>query len=225
MKKMKSDQNTETRDLLIDTAGRLIANNGLQVTLRDIVASAGQSLGSIRYHFGNREGLLDAVAERASNGWRNNYTLINYILETGAELLKTPKGRREILRRAVDVFFHFINESDQRPGWAVGFMIRVLNPAYPSSCRKKFIERVAEPNRKSVNHLVLTLCPDLSPEEAEILNLNLFATPLFHYEMTYNPQKPVPFETKIPPSQFYIMVKESIVRNAWLVLEHVRKNG
>src|SRR6266700_2653640 len=54
-----------TRELLMVTAERLIAMNGVEgVTLREIQAAAGQSNSSvITYHFGSQAGLVRALLE------------------------------------------------------------------------------------------------------------------------------------------------------------------
>ncbi|MAK81727.1 MAG: hypothetical protein CMJ17_07595 [Phenylobacterium sp.] len=55
-----------TRDRLLDAAERLFAEKGLRGTsLREIVAAAGQrNESAIQYHFGDREGLVDALVAR-----------------------------------------------------------------------------------------------------------------------------------------------------------------
>lgn len=53
------------RDRLVETAERLIAERGLQVPLRDIAVAAGQRNNSaVQYHFGTRDGLVEAVIRR-----------------------------------------------------------------------------------------------------------------------------------------------------------------
>lgn len=57
---------TATREALLREAERLFARHGLyQVQLRQIVVAAGQrNTSAISYHFGSREGLLDAILVR-----------------------------------------------------------------------------------------------------------------------------------------------------------------
>lgn len=51
------------RERIIVAAERLIAEHGVDVPLRDIAAAAGQRNNSaVQYHFGSRDGLIDAVA-------------------------------------------------------------------------------------------------------------------------------------------------------------------
>jgi AcrR family transcriptional regulator len=57
---------TATRALLLREAERLFARRGVyQVTVREIVEAAGQrNVSALNYHFGSREGVLDAILER-----------------------------------------------------------------------------------------------------------------------------------------------------------------
>ncbi|MGV9413251.1 TetR family transcriptional regulator [Nocardia sp. NPDC003693] len=55
---------TEARERIILAAEQLIAERGQSVPLRDIAAAAGQRNNSaIQYHFGSRDGLIEAVVE------------------------------------------------------------------------------------------------------------------------------------------------------------------
>ncbi|WP_330276130.1 TetR family transcriptional regulator [Lentzea sp. NBC_00516] len=54
----------DARERIIVAAERLIAEHGPEVPLRDIATAAGQRNNSaVQYHFGSRDGLIDAVAE------------------------------------------------------------------------------------------------------------------------------------------------------------------
>lgn len=63
-----------TSERLVDAAERLVAQHGLAVSDRAILRAAGQRNNSaIAYHFGTRQGLLDAVWHRrtaVTNAWR-----------------------------------------------------------------------------------------------------------------------------------------------------------
>jgi AcrR family transcriptional regulator len=64
----------ETREKILDTAERLIGEQGYAATsLRHIIAEAGVNLAAVHYHFGSKEELLDAVVQRRAatvNGLR-----------------------------------------------------------------------------------------------------------------------------------------------------------
>jgi AcrR family transcriptional regulator len=57
---------TETRARLLREAERLFARSGVyQVTVREIVEAAGQrNVSAVNYHFGSREGVLEAILVR-----------------------------------------------------------------------------------------------------------------------------------------------------------------
>ena len=57
---------TETKERLVREAERLFARRGLyQVTVREITEAAGQrNVSALNYHFGSREGILDAILTR-----------------------------------------------------------------------------------------------------------------------------------------------------------------
>lgn len=53
------------REVLLDAAERLVAERGLDVGLRDVAVAAGQRNNSaVQYHFGGRDGLIEAVVRR-----------------------------------------------------------------------------------------------------------------------------------------------------------------
>jgi len=56
---------TDTKHKILDTAERLIAEQGFAATsLRQIIAEAGVNLAAVHYHFGSKEELLDHVIAR-----------------------------------------------------------------------------------------------------------------------------------------------------------------
>ena len=56
---------SDTSDRILNSAEQLFASCGLAtVTLRDITAAAEVNLAAVNYHFGSREGLIEAVLRR-----------------------------------------------------------------------------------------------------------------------------------------------------------------
>jgi AcrR family transcriptional regulator len=54
-----------TRERLLEVAEGLFAESGFdQVSVRDITQAAGANVAAVNYHFGSRNGLVDAVVER-----------------------------------------------------------------------------------------------------------------------------------------------------------------
>lgn len=58
------------RDALLEAARRLILEKGFtDTTARDLVSASGTNLGSIGYHFGSREALLNQALEELFDEW------------------------------------------------------------------------------------------------------------------------------------------------------------
>lgn len=63
-----TDRGMKRRNALIDAAHKLFLERGYgQVSVNDIVAEAGGSLSTLYRHFGNKEGLFQAMIERRSH--------------------------------------------------------------------------------------------------------------------------------------------------------------
>jgi AcrR family transcriptional regulator len=58
-------RDASTKERILDVAEHLFINEGFsESSMRQITARAGVSLGAVNYHFGSKEGLLEAVVER-----------------------------------------------------------------------------------------------------------------------------------------------------------------
>jgi AcrR family transcriptional regulator len=90
----------ETREKILDTAQRLIGEQGYAATsLRQIISEAGVNVAAVHYHFGSKEDLLDALVMRKA-GPVNEARLAALTLveqEAGA-------GKPE-LEKVLDAFF------------------------------------------------------------------------------------------------------------------------
>jgi AcrR family transcriptional regulator len=66
-RKMRDSGSTTTSEKLLDAAVELFAANGFNATtIRNIAKHTGMTIPNIYYHFGNKEGLLIAILERAT---------------------------------------------------------------------------------------------------------------------------------------------------------------
>ncbi|MBX3207041.1 MAG: helix-turn-helix transcriptional regulator [Labilithrix sp.] len=82
----------DTRASLIRAAEKLFAARGVDaVSLREVSAAAGQANNSaVAYHFGSREGLVDAILERHSTPIQARYAAQSELLERqGSSSLRT----------------------------------------------------------------------------------------------------------------------------------------
>ncbi|MGA2453886.1 MAG: TetR/AcrR family transcriptional regulator [Solirubrobacteraceae bacterium] len=63
------------RDALLDAAKALLRESGRdEITARDLVAASGTNLGSIGYHFGGKDALLDEAARLVFEEWAEAVT-------------------------------------------------------------------------------------------------------------------------------------------------------
>ncbi|MFP8965730.1 TetR/AcrR family transcriptional regulator [Pokkaliibacter sp. CJK22405] len=100
----------ETRDSILDAAEATFANEGLNASMRRIMAVAGVNVASIHYHFGTREDLLNAVLERRAE------SITQARLVMLDEALAKPEIQLEDLVMALYLpYFDPSRTSD--PGW------------------------------------------------------------------------------------------------------------
>lgn len=113
-----------TRHRLIEAAGELFARRGIEaVTVRDITLRAGTKPNAVGYHFGGREGLIDAVWEYALDPWKDN-RMTRYCAEN-ERLFDTPDGRRQLVTDLIELFYVNLY-ADGRPLWANLFLLRAM---------------------------------------------------------------------------------------------------
>jgi AcrR family transcriptional regulator len=122
---------TATKERLLREAERLFARRGLwQVTLREITEAAGQrNVSALNYHFGSREGVLDAILTRhgdptdvrrgehlaAVGEQADTRDLIAALVLPYGANLATPEGR-DYLRIVAQMTGQFAGWRDVRPG-------------------------------------------------------------------------------------------------------------
>lgn len=62
---METEAANDTKKALLEAACALFAEKGFeQVSVREITGLAGANVAAVKYHFGSRDGLMDAVVER-----------------------------------------------------------------------------------------------------------------------------------------------------------------
>ena len=97
---------TDARTRILTAAARLFAARGLAgVGLREITAEAGVNLAAVNYHFGSKEGLLEALfAQRAKPICEERLRLL--------ALCRAARGRPPMLEQVLDAFL--------RPAFSLG---------------------------------------------------------------------------------------------------------
>ena len=117
-----SENNVKTRDLLIQTAGKLFTHHGVKgVQAKDIAQAANAVPNAITYHFGGLDNLIDAVWEHALSNI--DYGQIENYYEKNQHLLKTPDGKRQLISELIDIFFKMIWNGDDESHWEIAFLL------------------------------------------------------------------------------------------------------
>lgn len=115
------DDGRETRQRIIDCAGRLFAQNGYdKTTSKSICLEAGVNLAAINYHFGSRDGLYQAVIAEV-------HQHIITITDLEGLLANTEMTPRTKVESFISTFIHTAVYSDT---WYVPVWIReILTPS------------------------------------------------------------------------------------------------
>lgn len=120
-----------TKQRLIMAAGELFAQNGIKaVTVRAIAKKAGENLGLIKYHFGGKAGLLDAVVDFATMIWQSD-PLGKYLAEN-ERLFESVEGQERLVGGLIALFFDTIFAKG-RPVWCGVLMSQILQHDLPAS--------------------------------------------------------------------------------------------
>jgi TetR/AcrR family transcriptional regulator, regulator of cefoperazone and chloramphenicol sensitivity len=144
----------DTRERLIEAAGRLFADYGFKkVTVRDIVAAAHANIAAVNYHFGDKLGLYREVVEAAIAAQE---TTTRESREAGEGL---PADER--LRSFIRIF---VGRAMKHPqSWVRGIIFREM--ADPTPALDQLVERGIRPRLEYLGTIVAELleCPVTDP--------------------------------------------------------------
>ena len=120
IKKSSREDGEETKEKLIECAGRLIAAQGYdRTTSKEICRLAGVNLASVNYHFGSREGLYRAVLENVCEHIMPLPTILRVV--------KAHLTAREKLMKFMDMY---VEEAFFSDSWQIQVSIReMVNPS------------------------------------------------------------------------------------------------
>lgn len=172
----KYETSIKTRQALINAAGELAAEQGIgAVTLRAIARRAGENVGSIHYHFGSKDNLLEAVINSVVERWLER-PLAEIVQH--ADLI-TAAGKARTIRRIVERDAQLLFDRSA-PNWHSGVVYQVLQYATP--LQERLRERLLGPELEQMVRLFQALLPGIDEQEAQ-LHYFLMLTPLlFHVD-------------------------------------------
>ena len=112
----------ETRARLVNAAGELFSLRGVEaVTVREIADLAGAVPNAVRYHFGDKEGLVEAVREYALRLWDDGR--IERYYQKNESLLATRDGSRQMVADTIDLYYGILCAEGQ-PRWVIRLLLR-----------------------------------------------------------------------------------------------------
>ncbi len=112
-----------TREKLINAAGELFSLQGTEnVGVRDITNLAGTKENAISYHFGGKEGLIDAVWGKSLERFER-IDFFSYV-NKNEKLLKTKDGQKRIITKIIKDFYNIFYENDLEAPWKNRFLLK-----------------------------------------------------------------------------------------------------
>jgi len=133
----------ETREILLEAAGRIFAQNGFHATtVRRITREAGVNLAAVNYHFHDKQELYISTLKRAHQAAART---------AGADIAGTPEKR---LRAFVHGFLGYLLDPD-RPAWQGRLIAREM--AEPTRALDRLVEESVLPVKKRIAGIVREL--------------------------------------------------------------------
>jgi len=166
----------KTCDNLIQATGEIASEIGFSnVSMRAIAKRSGENIGSIHYHFGNKDTLFQEVIKAALQSWIDE-PLSKYIAPLQPEM-DTKRGQARMIRLLVH--YHIKNLfSREKPVWHHKIMYHVLQ--YPSKLRDLVNESLIQPNDETIFKVFKKIKPEIKKREMEMLIRMILAPIYFH---------------------------------------------
>lgn len=174
---MASYVNTDiTKTALIMAAGELFAEHGIDaVSVRDIARKAGANIGVIHYHFGGKDGLIDAVMAFAGELWKND-PFGTYLAEH-RHLLITVEQKNTVIFEMIKMFFDLLY-CPQKPVWCCKLLFQILQRDLAIS--EKVFAEIGAPLFDAFMQLYHLVSGDEDPENAYLWSSAIIAPAVVH---------------------------------------------
>jgi len=170
------DTSEVSKHAFILAAGELFATHGVSGTsVRAIAAKAGLNVALINYHFGNKDGLVNAVIDFVMENYRH-YSPDAFIKEH-PELWETPQGQREIVLYMVNQAYEFMRPDPEHP-WVPTFLMRCAETNEIG--HKRILEEILIPGCIRYSKLYARITGSTDYQKARCWALSVFAPPFIY---------------------------------------------
>jgi AcrR family transcriptional regulator len=147
---------TDTKERILDTAERLIGEQGYAATsLRQVIAKAGVNLAAVHYHFGSKEDLLDAVVTRKVTPV--NEARIAHLERVEAEAGSGPLAVEKVLE---SFFIPTAEVASRNPGF-----VRLMGQMLAEGMMPRIVERHFHATGRRFVTALRRAVPELPQEE------------------------------------------------------------
>ena len=151
MSKIKPQSSPDdTRELILNTAGRIFAENGFHATtVRQITREAGVNVAAVNYHFGDKQELYISVLKRA------------YQTASRTAQADLAGPARERLRIFIRMFLGYLLDP-ARPEWQGILIAREM--ARPSTALDRLVAESIQPVKRRIGGIVREILGPGVPE-------------------------------------------------------------
>lgn len=172
-----SKQQVNTREQILDAACELFSELGYDnVTTRAIAEKAKSKLGSIYYHFENKELLYANVFRKVYD--LDNALTYDVLQQIEPLIFDTPEGRAYAIQRvAFDYFQRHVFMPEE---WKQKLVYREL--LHPSTVFRSYVEKKLQEETDKMTKFFYALCPDGSEADAYYWTQFPCAQALYYFE-------------------------------------------
>ncbi|HTA36401.1 MAG TPA: TetR/AcrR family transcriptional regulator [Solirubrobacteraceae bacterium] len=144
------------RDALLSAARTLMRQSGRgEITARDLVAASNTNLGSISYHFGSKDALLDEAAKLVFEEWAQAVART-----VSADPDAAPSSR---LARSFEMI---LDDFDEMRPYFLGFIQIVAGSERSPQTREQLVAHYRKQRDTVTRTIVESLSDDVDPEDA-----------------------------------------------------------
>lgn len=200
-----------TKGRLICAAGQLAAQQGIDnVSTRAVAELSGENIGSIHYHFGGKDGLMEEMVRWAIDACRHD--IEQEVLEN-LPAQPTPEDLSQAVRQIV------VGEMDQlfrsnRPLWHSQVIYQLLQR--DDELYRIFRRNVMEPNLDGLYRFFRLADPTLTDEQA-FAHVTVMKMPIFAHA-NYRKAMLDHLGTEDFPESYFRTLEDLIVKQTQLIL-------
>lgn len=164
-----------TRDIILDTAERLMAERGIDsVSLNEIVRASGQKNASaLQYHFGDKSGLVQAVYEKHTPG-----------IEKRRSKLMVSFSNTPSLKELIEALVLPLLDEVDNPDGGMDYLLFISRVRYHRFSPQPETDARQSEELTTLSRLISEYMEHL-PEEERVLRKLLMRTTLLHFLAEY----------------------------------------